>query len=255
MLQPGLVSVTFRSLSPAEIIALVARAGLVGVEWGGDIHVPHGDVRRARVVRQQTGDAGLHVAAYGSYYRASLSEAAGPNFAQVLDTALELGAPVIRVWAGAGGSAGVDELGRRQVVEDLNRISELAARAEVGVAAEFHGGTLNDTNASTVQLLSEVPHPNFYSYWQPLLGLDEAACITGLNVIGSRLSHVHVYHWRDAQERRPLAEGAACWAEYLRVAAAPPGDRYAMLEFVEDDAPENFLRDAAVLKTWLVESP
>ena len=44
---PGLVSITFRALAPREIVDLAARARLAGIEWGGDIHVPHGDLQRA----------------------------------------------------------------------------------------------------------------------------------------------------------------------------------------------------------------
>ena len=68
MIQPGLVSVTFRKLTPAEIVALVKQAGLKGIEWGGDLHVPHGDLVRAREVRELTHEGGLGVAACGSGY-------------------------------------------------------------------------------------------------------------------------------------------------------------------------------------------
>src|SRR6185312_7605034 len=105
MISPGLVSITFRALTPAEVIALVRQAGLRGIEWGGDIHVPHGDAGRAREVRGLTQGAGLQVAAYGSYYKAGVSEDAGLAFGRVLETAVTLGAPVIRVWAGGAGSA------------------------------------------------------------------------------------------------------------------------------------------------------
>lgn len=251
MLHSGLVSVTFRKLTPAAVVALVRQAGLTGIEWGGDIHVPHGNLTQARETRELTEQAGLTVAAYGSYYKAGHSESAGLRFEPVLDTALELGAPVIRVWAGAAGSATTDEDARWRVVTDLRRIAGLAAKAGVRIAMEFHGGTLNDTNPSSSQLLLEVDHPNFHSYWQPLMEMNDAQCAEGLQALCPRLSHLHVYQWRTVQDRRPLAEGAARWADFLRIAAGAPGDRYAMLEFVEGDAPESFLRDAATLKGWL----
>ncbi len=251
MLHSGLVSITFRKLAPAEIVVLVRQAGLRGIEWGGDVHVPHGDVVRAREVRELTEQAGLTVAAYGSYYRVGHSESAGLQFQAVLASALELGAPVIRVWAGAAGSATTGEDGRWQIVMDLRRIATLAGAAGVRVAAEFHGGTLNDTNASASQLLLEVDHPNFYTYWQPLIEMDDVTCAEGLAAISPRLAHVHVYQWATVPDRRPLAEGAARWMNFLRLAAEAPGDRYAMLEFVENDAPKNFLRDAATLKDLL----
>ena len=58
MIKPGLVSITFRNLSVQEISGLAAKSGLVGIEWGGDVHVPHGDVGAARKVRKLTVDAG-----------------------------------------------------------------------------------------------------------------------------------------------------------------------------------------------------
>jgi 3-dehydroshikimate dehydratase len=251
VLQSGLVSITFRKLAPAEVVALVRQAGLRGIEWGGDIHVPHGDLGRAREVRELTMEAGLTIPAYGSYYRAGQSETAGLPFGKVLESALELGTPLIRVWAGAAGSETTDDDARWHIVSDLKRIAEQAGKAGVRIAAEFHGGTLNDTNASASQLLLEVDHPNFYSYWQPLADMSDAVCVEGLTALSPRLAHVHVFQWRTPQDRQPLAEGVGRWTEFLRQAAAAPGDRYAMLEFVQDDAPENFLRDAATLKTWL----
>lgn len=227
------------------------QAGLRGIEWGGDIHVPHGDLGRAREVRELTGEAGLTIPAYGSYYRAGHSEDAGLPFAKVLESALELEAPLIRIWAGAAGSETTGEEARWHIVSDLKRIADLAGRAGVRIAAEFHAGTLNDTNASAGQLLLEVDHPNFYSYWQPLSGMSDEGCIEGLTALSPHLAHVHVFQWRTPQDRQPLAEGATRWPEFLRQAADAPGDRYAMLEFVQNDAPENFVRDAATLKTWL----
>ena len=57
-LQPGLCSVTFRRCSAAEIVELATRAGLRCIEWGGDVHVPHGDLRTAGVnrMRRNRGD-------------------------------------------------------------------------------------------------------------------------------------------------------------------------------------------------------
>ncbi|MFN2155934.1 MAG: sugar phosphate isomerase/epimerase, partial [Anaerolineae bacterium] len=97
MIRSGLVSITFRQLSPAEIVARAAQAGLEAIEWGGDVHVPHGDVDAARTVRRTTEEAGLQVAAYGAYYRVGHEEPC--PFADVLESAVALGAPLIRVWA------------------------------------------------------------------------------------------------------------------------------------------------------------
>lgn len=69
MLKTGLVSITFRNLKVEEIIDLVVKAGLDAIEWGGDIHVPHGDIKKACKVARLMKKADLEMAAYGSYYR------------------------------------------------------------------------------------------------------------------------------------------------------------------------------------------
>jgi len=95
----GLVSVTFRKLTPEHIVDLVAEAGLTGIEWGGDIHVPHGDLTAASRVRSFTEQAGLRTSAYGSYYRVGQNEPDENSFDRVLETAQALDAPTIRVWS------------------------------------------------------------------------------------------------------------------------------------------------------------
>ena len=107
-MKPGLVSVTFRQLSPEGIIDLCASSGLQAIEWG-DVYVPPGDDRVASRVGEMTRRAGLSVAAYGSYYRLAASEAS--PFEEVLASAEAMGAPAIRVWAGNRGSADTDETG------------------------------------------------------------------------------------------------------------------------------------------------
>ena len=152
MIRTGLVSVTFRDLAPRRIVDLVNEAGLDAVEWGGDVHVPHGDAARARDVGRMTRDAGLTTAVYGSYYRAGAPDP-GPDFAAVLETALVLGAPMIRVWAGAIGSERAAARDRAAVVDDTLRIAGIAHRHGIAITFEFHGGTLNDTNGSSRRLI------------------------------------------------------------------------------------------------------
>lgn len=248
MHEAGLVSITFRPLPPEQIIELVGRAGLTAIEWGGDVHVPHGDVALARQVGRWTRDAGLKVAAYGSYYRVGHAEPV--PFEQVLATAVELGAPRIRVWPGKVGSAEADEPYRGRVVSDARRIAEAAAGAEIGVVFEYHAHTLTDTKESARGLLEAVDHPNVGSYWQPPRHLSKQQCLAGLEAVLPWLAGLHVFQWRpETGERRPLAEGADVWPDYLAKAASA-GRLPALLEFVRNDDPQAFLRDAAVLKEW-----
>lgn len=252
MLSSGLLSVTFRRFGAAEIVAWSREAGLAGIEWGGDVHVPHGQVALAREVAARTRDAGLRVSAYGSYYRAGFSEAGGLAFDRVLESAIALGAPVVRVWAGVTGSAEATPSVRDTVVGDLRRIADLAAGAGVTVATEWHGGTLTDTAESTLRLLAEVGGAKLQSFWQPRLGATAEQGLADLRALGERLAHVHAFHWWPTHaDRRPLREGETDWRVYLRHLATLPGDRFVSLEFLPEETREDLLRDAAVLRRWL----
>lgn len=251
-LKPGLVSVTFRSLSPSELIDAAVRSGLSGIEWGGDVHVPHGRVSIARQVAAETRDAGLSVASYGSYYRFDESDVA---FSQVLATAIGLGAPVVRVWAGRKGSAEVDESEFARIVTESRRIADEAADAGIRVCYEYHANTLTDTTESAVRLLREVDHPNIRTYWQPPNGRDVDYCRDSLSSVLPWLEYIHCFHWTGhPRERRPLAEGASRWVSYLSIAADRDSGlepRWVLLEFVPDDSVEALVRDAAVLRNWI----
>ena len=250
---PGLCSITFRQLSSEDIVELVKKAGLETLEWGGDIHVPHGDVARAREVRAITEKAGLVVAAYGSYYRVGESEEAGLKFADVLSSAKALGAPTIRVWAGTQGSATAGQDYVERVVQDAKRIASLAEQEGVTVSFEYHGNTLTDTNEAAQALLAACDHYNLYTFWQPPHHKSTDYRADGLSAILPRLTSLHAFCWPEPGARRPLAEGQAEWLHYFNIVRLSGRDHPVMLEFVQDDSPENFLRDAQTLRGWLAD--
>jgi len=267
MIQTGLVSVTFRKLTPRAIVDLVAKAGLDAIEWGGDVHVPHGEVETACTVRRMTEDAGLIISSYGSYYRVGHGEPV--RFETVVETAIALGAPIIRVWAGRQGTGTADEAYWDRVIEDSVDCADLAAGAGLGIAYEYHAKTLTDTDEAAVRLLQAVNHDAVTTYWQPRGHATIEQNLAGLARILPWLSHIHVQSWRPQQGqsrprqgrprpqqdsgaegpvRAPLSAMAGPWSQWLDAAATAPGDHAAMIEFVANDTPEQFLADAEVLK-------
>ena len=97
--EPGLCSVTFRSLSPQAVIDLAAANGIKAIEWGGDIHVAPGDLDNARDVAARTAKASLTVSSYGSYIFAP--DFAPEDVTATLETAKALGTGHIRIWPGS----------------------------------------------------------------------------------------------------------------------------------------------------------
>ena len=247
---PGLVSVSFRKLSPGEIVALARECGLRVIEWGSDVHVPPGDLATAREVRAMTAEAGLSVAAYGSYVR--LGEADATSFAAVIETTAALGAPAIRVWAGKRGSADADEAYRQRVLDQARQLATLTADAGIVVCYEYHVDTLTDTDASALALLrATAEQPSIRTLWQPPHDRPVEANVASLRGVLPWLQHMHVFHWPRRGERAPLADGAARWRAYLDVLRAHGGTWPLLLEFVRDDDPNQLRADAATLHQWI----
>ncbi len=270
MIRSGICSVTLAKKSVNEVIAIVKKAGLEGIEWGGNGHVPHGDTVIAAKVKTLTESAGLKVSSYGSYYRAGVSEAEGLSFASVLDTAVALGAPSIRVWAGNCDYGKADETIVEKVVSDTMRIADMAAKAGITVTFEFHGGTLTDNNDNALKFASMVEHPAIFFSWQSPHGYDIGHCLSGLNGLLPRLSTIHVYHWTIGSYEKnmfnetvrplkhpedffshPLADGEERWREYFKAVNTTGCDHFALLEFVKDNSPEQVIADGKTLRELL----
>ncbi len=248
MILPGAASVTFRDKTPQEVINLARQAGLSGIEWGGDIHVPSGELKQAAKIGNLTRVSGLQVSAYGSYYVVGKSKEEGIRFIDVLTTAKMLGAPMIRIWAGNKSSRNASQSYRRKILDETRAIADEAGRQDLVLAFEFHDDTLNDTYESCCELLTDLAHPMVKTYWQPMHGVGPEINGNGIDLILPWIVGVHVFHWwPKAEVRLPLQEGINHWKTYIHklssIATAIPGN----LEFVKDDAPEQFLKDAGTL--------
>lgn len=248
MILPGLASVTFRNRKPRQIIDLAMKAGIHGIEWGGDIHVPTGQIEVAKELGKQCVQAGLAVSGYGSYYTVGKSKDHGVKFAKVLDTAEALGAPIVRIWAGNRSSANASESYRRKVLEECLEIADRAQERQLCLAFEFHDDTLNDTYSSSFRLLSKLSHPAIKTYWQPIHGAGMELNAAGIELVLPWIIGVHIFHWwPKAEVRLPLKAGVDHWKKYLRCLAKADRNIPGNLEFVKEDSPEQFLEDARIL--------
>ncbi|MDO4329370.1 MAG: sugar phosphate isomerase/epimerase [Lachnospiraceae bacterium] len=245
MIIPGIVSVTFRDKTVEDIIRLCKEADLKAVEWSENAHVMPADEAGAKALYEKTRAAGLQIAAYGSYYRLGQQENPKEVFEASLISAKSLHAPLIRIWAGTEPSAKVGKEQRKALAEEAFLICEMAKKAGIKVAMEWHRNTLTDTNASAMDFLKEVSHENLYCLWQPTVALSMKERMDGLDLLGDRVLNLHIYYWPDGV-RRPLKEGTGAWQQYLEH-VDKENDRFGLLEFVMGDTEEQFLKDARTL--------
>ena len=267
MIKPGICSVTLSKLSVEAIIELALQAELEGIEWWGEDHVPHGNNVTAQRVGYLTKAAGLEVSSYGSYYRVGVSEDEGLNFKSILDTAFNIGAPTIRVWAGNRDTPDVNAAFIKKVVDDTMRIADMSAEKGISITFEYHGGSLTDRNETSVAFAAQVQHPNVYFSWQSPHGYSCDHCLTGLKGLLDRLNTIHVYHWTIGSYenntvnetvralkypedffRHPLAEGIDRWEKYFELIKQTGHNHFALLEFVKGDSTQQVFEDSKTLR-------
>lgn len=254
-------TVTLRSHSPEDVLRLLSSAGFDAVEWAGDTHVPPDDLETAKAIRALTENAGFEITSYGSYYQCdTLAPASAGPFSfnrgaqAALETADILGTSDVRVWAGRYASEVASTSYREEVAVCLQEFCDQALSLGMRVHLEFHRNTLTDTAESSLRLLDAVSRDNLYSYWQPRHGASVEENLADIDALGSRLSNVHVFHWRRipgeefAVERLPLVEGRERWIQYFKAIDKIPGNRYAMLEFVRNDKTDQLFQDAKALR-------
>ena len=247
-MKTGLVSVTFRELSPIEIIKLAKEAKLDGIEWGADIHCPPDNPPNAKNVASLMREHGLSTISYGSYYRAGGESDSQHCFQDIVDTALLLETDNIRIWTGNISSKNADDDVWHRTVTDIRRVADMAAAKDITVSFEYHDGTLSDGLEPTLRLLRHVDRANVFTYWQALSGSVPEVNISDIKQLVhiKKLKNIHVFSM-SGNERLPLRALADHWARY--VAAAAPCNPALLLEFVKESA--QFADDAKYLQTLI----
>jgi sugar phosphate isomerase/epimerase len=255
-LKPGLLSVTFRQLSASEIIETVAEAGLQGIEWGGDIHVPPGDTANAERIGRQTREAGLQVSAYGSYYDfGDVLPTPNPNTPEitaVIDCAEALGTRTIRIWPGKIGSAEASEDWFAAVVARTQEFADLAHQRGISLGFEYHSNSLTDTAASTQRLLAAIQRDTVSTFWQTNRGGAFIEELDSIRSLKSQITNLHCHHL-IANQQPPfglLEEGHTEWMAFLKELQTANRSHWISIEFVKDGTLDSFRSDASTLLEW-----
>ncbi len=231
-------SVTFRKFDVAEVIKLTAAAGLDGIEWGSDVHVPPGDPEWAANVRRMTLDAGLQVLGCGSYFRCDNRDEIAP----LVELARALGTPAIRIWTGRKSHTLFTNEERKELAAVIRELCDEAG--DILVTAEFHNNTFTDDPQAALDLIKLVDRPNFRTGFQLYRHFDNLA---NAELMEPLTANVHVYSYDHA----PLADTSDLWQTLLPVFDRQ--ERALLIEFVKDGSPEQFAADAATLKKLVAD--
>ncbi len=251
-MRAGVCTIAFKDRSLDEAIGLIAASGAKGVEvWGREPHLPAtGAERRRLAVRLR--EAGLEVCALGSYYRPDGRRAEGasrmssvavdretdPNY--VLEAAHDLGAPLVRIWAGSENYESCSDETREVIVREIRAFGDRARDAGCAVVLERHNGTLTNSWDSARCVIDAVDHPSVSLCYQvpyPAPAQELATRVRDdLEALLPYSSHAHLQNYVEATDgtlpRTLLAEGIVDYRPITPIAREAGYTGWAMVEFV-----------------------
>lgn len=244
----GLVSISFRHLTPEQVISHSVKAGIGTIEWGSDSHLPETDLENAKRIAQMTKDAEIQMVSYGSYYKLGK----GMDIVPYLETAKAIDVSIIRIWAGTRGSEKVTDEERKLLVAEAVAVSQKAAEYGITICFEYHPNTLTDNYHSALRLMQEVNLPNCRLYWQPNYNKSLEENLEALKAVLPYVDIIHVFYWSEAKDQLPLAGGRDIWRQFLQISKEKPHIQY-LLEFVPEDHEKHLPEEAAVFQTLMQE--
>ena len=139
MFEPGLVSISFRSLGYEEIIKLAVEAGLKSIEWGSDVHAPCGDKEKLIAIAKATKESGLHCCSYGTYFRLGVTPM--EELPAYIAAAKVLGTDILRLWCGRKSGAKMTPEEKQFLLCQCREAAVIAQRHAVVLCMECHRDT------------------------------------------------------------------------------------------------------------------
>ncbi len=230
----GICSVSFRNLQPEEIINATADAGLVGIEWGSDVHIPPGAIKKAKYITALMKEKGMKNLSYGTYF--GVDQLEFEKLEDYLKTAQALETDIVRIWAPSKSRSAMSDSEYSLYVDFMQKVADKAASYGITVCFECHCGTLVENPCDALQYLKDIDRKNVKMYWQPNQYVDCEKNLQSANMLSEYIVNVHVFHWKG-QERFPLSSGLEEWSRYKKVLDTDAEQqRSFLLEFMHDDS-------------------
>lgn len=238
----GLVSVSFRSHSPEEILDAMAVAGLSCIEWGSDIHAPAQDTERLHQIAALQKEYGIECCSYGTYFK--FGKHSVDELEPYITAAKILGTDVLRLWCGRKSGAEMTDEDRQTLLADCRKAAAIAETHGVTLCMECHQKTFTERAEDADWLMKSVASPHFRMYWQPFREETPAENLARAKMLSSYCEHIHVFNWRG-DKKLPLRKATADWRAYLGCFETP---RTLLLEFMPNDTLEELAEETSALK-------
>jgi len=244
----GVVSVSFRQLSPKAILEATKKAGLSCIEWGSDVHAPCHDTTRLHEIAALQKQYGIECSSYGTYFRFVESPLA--ELSDYVAAAKILGTDTLRLWCGHRSGEQYSDEEKEELILQCKQAARLAEKEGVKLCMECHKNTYTQRLKDALSLMHAVDSPSFRMYWQPFQWQSAAQNLSYARAIAPFVEHIHVFHWKGDQ-KLPLKDATDEWQAYLHEFSVP---RTLLLEFMPNGSADELADEASALKSIIGET-
>lgn len=250
MLKTGLSSNAFKYLSVEQVIKIAIDANLDGIEWDGDIHVPRGDITKAKKVSILTRNAGLDVIGYTSNIIVGIDSQNFDKFRDVLWTAKALKTSVIRVYAGKKKLKYASDDYIKKFILESKIYAEYVKKENMTISFNFEENSLMESNESALSLLERINHNNVFLNWKPSLDMGVKERVDGLKKLLSYIRCVYTFY-SQGSIIFPLIDGYNEWIKYIEILKKSENDIYLLITQFDKNESQQLNLDAKVLKDFV----
>lgn len=237
----GLVSISFRALSPEAVICSARNAGLKNIEWGSDVHAPQDQGKQLAEIVTLQERYGVSCCSYGTYFRLGVNDLeALPSY---IRAAKMLGTDILRLWCFNKSTDDVTPEEKAYLFDQCKKAAKIAEENGVTLCLECHKKTYTETKEGALELMQAVNSSAFRMYWQPNQDRTEEENIAYIRLLRDYITHIHVFQWKESQ-KFPLRSGIGEWKRYLEELG---GEHMCLLEFMPDNRVESLPEEAAAL--------
>lgn len=241
MFSPGLVSVSFRSLTFNEIINAAKENKLYKIEWGSDVHAPKDDEKRLFEIAKVQKDAGISCCSYGTYFR--LGDDDLDELYDYIKAAEILGAKVLRIWAGSKSFSEYSEDEIKEYLKLCKEAIKIAEEKDVILCFECHENTFTDCIEGVKCLMEGTDSQNLRMYWQQNHDMSVDYNIRFAKAVSPYTVNIHTFY-NEGRPQLPLKDGEDVMIGYLQNFE---GDKNLLLEFMPDGRVESLKAEAEAL--------
>ena len=241
----GLCSVTFRKKTAEQIVDIAKKAGIGYIEWGGDVHVK--SIGDAKKVKALCDEAGIKISSYGSYFNSAVYDEG--KWRDTCEITREMGAASVRIWLGKKDSEKTSEDEYKRLVENTEKMCEIAAEYGITVCPECHGNTYNNNTDAFLRFAGKLGQNNFKTYFQSRY-FRMAYDLDRIDRTLDLTENVHV-SYRDLKREQLFRKKDKNYLDtLLKKLKSKKFDGIVMVEFVSYGSEKRFYKDIERLKSY-----